>query len=191
MIDQTRTLEESKKIKILGATPEVPFKRLILEGDFQENLNQQWKDAILIKVLGKPWFYPAMVAKLDSLWGLRGTGEIIDLGHGCFFLKGISEEKRDLILTGGPWQLAGSFLSIRKWKPNFQADNDKVETTITWVRVLNLPVEFFRESIIQSIVSCIGEPLKIDGNTFNASRGKFASFVYKFALMFRWSLGWV
>lgn len=44
------------------------------------------------------------------------------------------------------------------------------------MRVLNLPVEMFRESVIQTIASCIGDPIKIDGNTFTASRGKYARF---------------
>lgn len=60
--------------------------------------------------------------------------------------------------------------------PKFRADCDKVETAITWVRVLNLPIEFFCESIIHSLAMCVGDPIKIDGNTFNATRGKFARF---------------
>lgn len=34
----------------------------------------------------------------------------------------------------------------------------------------------FRESIIEALATCIGDPIKIDGNTFHASRGKFARF---------------
>lgn len=79
-----------------------------------------------------------------------------------------------MILTECPWQLAGSFLSIRKWIPNFRADIDKVETTITWVRNLNLPIELFKEFVIQSLVACIGDPLKINGNTFTTKKGRFA-----------------
>lgn len=43
-----------RKLKVLDATLEVPFKQVILATDFREDLEQQWKDAILIKVLGKP-----------------------------------------------------------------------------------------------------------------------------------------
>lgn len=116
------------------------------------------------------------------MWGLHGDAEMLDLGNYCYCLKGVSQAKRDLILTGGPWQLAGSFLSIRKWKPKFRADNDRVETTITWVRILNLPVELFRESIIETLAACVGDPLKIDGNTYNTTRGKFARFCVEIQL---------
>lgn len=34
----------------------------------------------------------------------------------------------------------------------------------------------FRESIIKLLAECISDPIKIDGNTFHASRGKFARF---------------
>lgn len=134
------------------------------------------EDAILIKVLGKLWYYPQLVAKLDILWGLHGDAEMLDLENNFYYIKAMSDKKCEMILTESPWQLAGSFLSIRKWIPGFRADNDKVETAITWVWILNLPIELFRESIIQTIVECVGDSLKIVGNTFSAPRGKFAHF---------------
>lgn len=102
--------------------------------------------------------------------------ELIELGNNCYCLRGLTEEKRTMILTAGPWQLAGSFLSIRKWIPNFRADRDKIESAITWVRILNLPVEFFRVSVINKLATCIGDPIKIDGNTFTEKKGRFARF---------------
>lgn len=126
--------------------------------------------------MGKPWYYPNLEIKLNALWKLSEGSELVDLGFGCYCLKGIMHMQRELILTQGPWQIAGNFLLIRKWTPNFTADNDKIEHAITWVRVLNLTAELFRESVIQTIASCIGDPIKIDGNPFTATRGKFARF---------------
>lgn len=108
-----------------------------------------WKNTILIKVVGKFWFYHTLLSKLEAMWSLQGHFfELTDLEYNCYCLRGLSEEKKLMILTEGPWQLAGSFLSIRTWVPNFQADQDKIETRITWVRILNLPIELFRESMI-------------------------------------------
>lgn len=81
-----------------------------------------------------------------------------------------------MILTEGPWQLAGSFLSIHKWIPNFCSDKDQIASTITWARILNSPIELFRESVIHKLASCIGDPIKIDGNTFTVKKGRFARF---------------
>lgn len=116
-----RTQDERNKIKILKPTAEIPFKQVVLDSDFRDNLENQWKDAILIKVLGKPWYYPQLVAKLDILWALHGDAEMLDLGNNCYCIKGMSDKKREMILTEGPWQLAGSFLSIRKWTPGFSS----------------------------------------------------------------------
>lgn len=74
-------------------------------------------------------------------------------------------------------------------KPGFRADNDKVETTITWVRIMILPIELFKEYIIQTIATCIGDPIKIDGNTFNATNGKFAHFCVQIQLDVHLDLG--
>lgn len=81
-----------------------------------------------------------------------------------------------MILTEGPWQLAGSFLFVRQWKPNFRSDNDKIDCAITWVHILNLPIEMFQESIIKALAKCIGHPIKIYGITFHASQENFARF---------------
>ncbi|KAL6535724.1 hypothetical protein OROHE_012568 [Orobanche hederae] len=170
-VKDLKSLEEIAKIKVAMATKETPFKQVTFDDDLA-----QWKDAIIIKVLGKPWAYLALMSQLESLWNLEGKFEFLDLGYGCFCLKDISAEKREYIMTEGPWQIAGSFLSIRTWKPNFRADKDRVDTAITWVRILNLPMEMFRDSVICTLAECIGEPIKIDGNTFTASKGKFARF---------------
>lgn len=139
-------------------------------------MEAQWMDSVLIKVLGNSWFYRTLVNRLDIMWHLNGNFDLVDLGHGCYCVRGITEKQKDMILTEGPWQLARSFLSIRKWRPNFRANNDKIDNAITWVRILNLPVEMLRESIIKALATCIGDPIKIDENTFHASGGKFARF---------------
>lgn len=164
-------------IKVSMPTPEIPFKQIEFDTELQNLMEQPWKNTIVIKILGKPWYYPTLLTKLESIWSLRGKFfELMDLGHNCYCIKGLTEEQRSMILTEGPWQLAGSFLSVRKWTPNFRADIDRVEKTITWARILNVPVEMFRESVIQELAACIGDPIKIDGSTFTAKKGRFARF---------------
>lgn len=168
---------ETEKMKVQPPTPEIPFTQITFDDEFHKLLRGPWEDTILIKVVGKPWFYPTLLAKLEIMWSLHGHFfELTDLGNNCYCLRGLTEDKRIMILTGGPWQLAGSFLSIRKWIPNFRSDKDKIESTVTWVRILNLPIELFRESVIHKFASCIGDPIKIDGNTFEAKKGRFARF---------------
>ncbi|KAL6526234.1 hypothetical protein OROMI_029874 [Orobanche minor] len=167
---------DKERIKIIQATTEIPFKQIDWDEHLNDTLVEPWKNAIILKVVGKPWYYPALLGKLEAMWSIHGNADLLELGNNCFCLKNLSNEKRDLILTEGPWQLAGSFLSVRKWQPNFRADTYRIDSTITWVRVLNLPMEMFDESIIQSIASCIGDPIKIDASTFGTKKGRFARF---------------
>ncbi|KAL6494775.1 hypothetical protein OROGR_031575 [Orobanche gracilis] len=115
--------EDSNHIKILNPDESMPFKQVIIEEELITTLESPWRNAIIIKIMGK-----------------------------------------------------SCFLAIRKWEPNFRADIYKIDYAITWVRVLNLPMELFDRSVILALAKCIGDPIKIDGNTFNASRGKFARF---------------
>lgn len=113
-VEKKKNLEERGKIKILPPTADIPFTQVTFDEDLHNLMKNPWENTILIKVLGKPWYYPTLVSKLESLWSLQGHFfELVDLGHSCYCLKGLIEEKRTMILTEGPWQLAGNFLTIR------------------------------------------------------------------------------
>ncbi|KAL6569936.1 hypothetical protein OROMI_014450 [Orobanche minor] len=172
----SRTAAERELIKIQPINDETPFPVISFDSKLEEEWRAPWENAIIIKTLGKSWNYPNLFNKLATLWNLTGDFELIDLGYGAYCLKGVVKKKSEWILTEGPWAIAGSFLSIRKWTPEFRVDDDKVDTIVSSVRVANLPMEFLQESVIQSIASCLGVLIKIDSNTYSASRGKFARF---------------
>lgn len=45
---------------------------------------------------------------------------------------------------------------------------------ITWVRIFNIPPQFYRESILLQIAQCLGEPIKTDASTYWRERGRYA-----------------
>lgn len=94
-VDKERTRDARSRIKILEATETVPFKQIVLDKDFRSEVEAHWKDAIIIRVLGKPWFYPTLVGKLSTMWGLYGDAELLDLGNNCYVLKGMDAKTRD------------------------------------------------------------------------------------------------
>lgn len=112
--NEIMSLDEREKIRVHQPSEDDPFMSIDFTDDLEELMCKQWRDTILIKMLGKPWCYPNLVNKLSALWKSTDGCDFIDLGFGCYCLKGITTVQRDLILTQGPWQVAGSFLSLRK-----------------------------------------------------------------------------
>lgn len=166
--------EESGMIRLIPSGENRPLPTLEIDPMLMNTINQEWQDAMIIKLTGCAWNVEMLKLRLDRLWDLKGVYELIDIGNNIFILKDVVARKREEILTMGPWQIAGKFMSIRKWFQDFDPDNYKVDTAITWVRIHRLPPQFYREAILHQIASGLGEPIKADAKTFWGMRGKYA-----------------
>ncbi|KAK4492974.1 hypothetical protein RD792_000301 [Penstemon davidsonii] len=142
---------ELDKIKVVASSAECPYPRVIIEDDLLESIRKPWQDTLVLKMMGKAWNINWLSAKLDSMWKLNGDFDLLDLGFNCYILKIRDQAKSEFILTEGPWMVAGHFLVVRKWIPNFQASMDRITTAITWIRVEELAVEYYKEAIVYSI----------------------------------------
>ncbi|KAG5620667.1 hypothetical protein H5410_005885 [Solanum commersonii] len=103
---------------------------------------------------------PISKKKLSSLW--RATEEIIliHLGHDYYIVKFIKEENLQSILQNGPWFINGYFLS-----ENF---------SVIWLRLPELPTEFYDHSILARIGRKVGKLVKTDVCTSATLRGRYA-----------------
>lgn len=84
-------LDDEKRI------PRITCKKEVLE-----KLCLPWKDAILVKLLGKHISLPVLKVKLERMWKLKGRFEIVDMDKGFAMVKVDRREDREHILTGGP-----------------------------------------------------------------------------------------
>ena len=66
------------------------------------------------------------------------------------------------------------FLSLRPWTPNFRAFAASVSSVAVWVRLPELPVEYYHKEALLHIGSGLGLVLHVDVNTATGTRGRFA-----------------
>lgn len=59
-------------------------------------------------------------------------------------------------LYQGPWFVAGSFLSVKRWEPNFVPKAVIVSHTAIWTRLPQFPTEFYDKSILEKNWQKIG-----------------------------------
>lgn len=63
---------------------------------------------------------------------------------GFFFLVRFSlKEDYERVLKDGPWFIGGHYLSIRNWEPNFKPSTASVSSIAMWVRLSELPIEYY------------------------------------------------
>ena len=95
------------------------------------------------------------------------------LHHYCLVKFDIVEDV-DSILTGGPWFIGQHFLAIRQWEPRFKASTTTLSSVVVWIRLIELPMEFYEPNALKKIGRAIGPVLRIDYHTTNKERGRFA-----------------
>ena len=68
----------------------------------------------------------------------------------------------------------GHFLSIRPWEPLFKPASVSVSSIAVWVRLHELPLEFYEMEVLKQIGEAIGRVLRIDSHTAMEARGRYA-----------------
>ncbi|KAL8503104.1 hypothetical protein ACS0TY_022012 [Phlomoides rotata] len=106
----------------------------------------------IINVKGdKPLGHEALVTRLGDLWNIRTPWSMIPIGEGYYSIQFSCDEDRERIFARRSWQL----------KP-------------AWIRISELPLEYWNKHIIIALASSVGTVIKIDGQTLGRTMGRFA-----------------
>lgn len=139
-----------------------------------KKLWRPWRRALIVKPLGRTISFRVLSQRLTDLWALNRRIDIIDLEDGFYVVRFYAKEDYAHVLKDGPWTIQGHYLTVAKFRPGFLPSAAKVLSTLVWVRISRLPLEFFNESVLMRIGDQLGTAMKVDGNTTAVSRGKYA-----------------
>ncbi|KAF3968250.1 hypothetical protein CMV_007836 [Castanea mollissima] len=142
--------------------------------EFKQEIRRPWARALIVKVYGRVVEFNFLQAKLLSLWKPAGRLDVVDLGHGFFLTRLSLREDFENVLKKGPWFIGEHFLLLRPWEPDFKPASANVSSIAVWIRLSELPIEYYNAKALQHIGKAIGNVLRIDTFTANETRGKFA-----------------
>ncbi|GAV65410.1 DUF4283 domain-containing protein, partial [Cephalotus follicularis] len=74
------------------------------------------------------------------------------------------------VLTNGPYTVFNHILLVQQWRPNFQTSLAEISHTTVWVWHLELPIKYYDEIVLEQIGRLIGKLIKLDINTFPATK---------------------
>ncbi|KAI5349115.1 hypothetical protein L3X38_002002 [Prunus dulcis] len=137
-------------------------------------LCKPWKNALIVKLLGRSHTYNYLHDRLQQKWSLKGGWKLVDLVNDYFVVKFELEEDLEFVLTGGPWIIAGQYLVLQKWRPGFCPATAHITRMAAWIRVSAIHLECFDVWALKRIGNLLGKLLKIDALTTSQNRGKFA-----------------
>lgn len=148
--------------------PKVVIKESVFDG-----LCAPWKDALVVKLLGKSLGYNTMRDRLSRIWKLGAGFEILDIGNYYFMVKFDDAADREKVMDGGPWMVFDHYLTVQTWSPEFASPTAKINKTMVWIRFPGLNLFYYDESIPMAMAAAVGKPVKVDSNTLDVKRGRF------------------
>ncbi|XP_049414794.1 uncharacterized protein LOC125877589 [Solanum stenotomum] len=140
----------------------------------QQRIYKPWIYSIIIKIIGRKLNHQYLKKKLSTMWRVSEEIVLIDLGYDYYIVKFFKEENLQKTLQQGPWFVNGFVLSIKRWHPNFVASEAKETKSAIWIRLPELPTEFYDHSILARIGKKLGKLVKTDVCTSEALRGRYA-----------------
>ncbi|GLT81333.1 hypothetical protein SLA2020_527230 [Shorea laevis] len=156
------------------STAQVKIPKVKIPKEIWQRLCAPWKNAVIIKLLGKSVNFHVLHARLLKDWRTDNEFEVIDVGLGYYIVKFSSPHDYSKVLTGGPYKMFDHYLAVQPWEPGFHPARAKAPKTAVWIKLFGVPILCFYEAICMYLGSKIGKPIKVDPTTLLATRGQFA-----------------
>ncbi|KAK2353453.1 zinc ion binding / nucleic acid binding protein [Trifolium repens] len=148
--------------------------KVYLDDNVFKGMCSSWTDAIVVKLLGKTLGYRTMKDRLQKIWKPTGGFEMRDVDNGFYTVKFDLAADKEKVVSDGPWMIFDHYLAVSHWSPDFISPEATVERTLVWIRFPGLNLVYYDESFLLAMAAAVGKPIKVDSNTLNVERGRFA-----------------
>ncbi|GLJ22218.1 hypothetical protein SUGI_0417550 [Cryptomeria japonica] len=145
------------------------------KGDFVIDLSMEisaekalWEDfAVIARIIG-----PKLFRMEINNWGEDIVVKYIPKGF--FVVVFAQESERCRILNQENWFVNGNPIYLQPWTPNFDPTPLAVYDSRVWIRLYNLPIEYWDDVVLEKIGRSLGTLLDIDEQIIENNLYKFA-----------------
>jgi hypothetical protein len=171
--DKEDFAEEEMEVKE-GLSGEYECPEFVFSKSEEKRIYKPWRRGVIVKLLGRRIGYKALETRLKQMWVRKGVINIIDLGNDYYLVAFTHEEDKNAAMSDGPWFIYDHYLTVREWSPNFHPASDTIKSVAVWIRVSGLPIEYYDTKVLNFIGNRVGKTVKVDKNTLQQERGKYA-----------------
>ncbi|KAL8477319.1 hypothetical protein ACS0TY_029570 [Phlomoides rotata] len=111
---------------------------------------------------------------MGDVWDIRTPWTLSSLGEGYYNLCFSCDADRERIYARRSWKLKPGMLRLQRWVPDFNPYRVNTSVVQVWIRISELPFEYWNKHIITALASAVGTVIKIDERTLNQTMGHFA-----------------
>ncbi|XP_022857164.1 uncharacterized protein LOC111378228 [Olea europaea var. sylvestris] len=133
-----------------------------------------WRTTLVGSFVGKKLAFPVVNSIAHKLWGKFGLQEVLSSDAGFYFFKFDSLRQAVLVLEGAPWHMANRPLILKRWEPNMTLAKENLRCIPVWVKLYNIPFEYWTTKGLSHVASAVGRPLRADVITLTCKRLSYA-----------------
>jgi len=122
----------------------------------------------------KPYATKDITAKLQRIWTVKGPWHMLSLGRGFYEFFFASQEDMRSVWPAGTVSLKSGLLRLFEWTKDFNLHTQRQTHTQVWIRLWELPQEYWTKRTLYEIAGAVGTPLLIDNVTRNRLYGHYA-----------------
>lgn len=104
------------------------------------------------------------------MWKKYNLTDVLMNDRAFFFFKFAGETRMRQCLEGGPWLFQNKPLYLKKWKPAMDFFKEIPKVVPLWVKLYDVPMEYWTNMGLSYIASGIGRPLNLDKMTEETCR---------------------
>ncbi|MQL82442.1 hypothetical protein Taro_014921, partial [Colocasia esculenta] len=134
------------------------------EGFFKEGDREK-----LGSMKGSALHEEAFVKVLEEIWA-RWSPTLATLPQGFILAELKKANHVEEVLAGSPWYLKGVLIGVQRWSLRFIPTPQAFTSVAVWIRIHNLPIEYWERHCLFSIAAAIGKPIKIDTTTLYGNK---------------------
>jgi len=122
----------------------------------------------------KPYTTKDIYSKLHNQWKTKGAWSMTSLGRGYYEFFFSSEEDMRMTWAMGTINLKPGVLRLFEWQKDFNLHKQRNTHAQVWIRLLELPQEYWMDRTLREIASALGTPLLINSATSKRIYGHYA-----------------
>ncbi|KAJ8898805.1 hypothetical protein K2173_007230 [Erythroxylum novogranatense] len=100
--------------------------------------------------------------------------KVLDVGNGYLMVDFALESAYLGALLEGSWTIMGSYLQVQPWHSKFRVSQCTPRMAVVWIRLPEMPLQYYPEDIIRPLGEAVGKVIRVDYNTSELQRGRFA-----------------
>lgn len=137
-------------------------------------LTEVWSTSVILYVVGQTPSIGAITRYIEQVWNHVAKPKIFLHDKGYFVVKFVSVDDKNEVMYAGPHMFNSRPIIVKVWTSNFDFQAEILRVIPLWVRLYNLPLNYWGKESLSMIGSMIDTPLFTDECTTQQQRITYA-----------------